>query len=111
MATPSVGEYLAIMREGLSGFCRDASEFVQSQGRVPKAGSQAATEQATCARPESIVTAQSLALTLLESSSEHVMAFVKTITNPVETIACWTCIRSMLESSALAAWLLDPSID
>jgi hypothetical protein len=111
MATPNVVEYLASMREGLTGFCDEASEFFQSQGMGPKPGSQAVTEQAACDRPESIVTAQSLGLTLLESSSEHVMQFVKTVTEPVQTIACWTCVRSMLESSALSAWLLDPGID
>ena len=36
---------------------------------------------------------------------------VKTITEPMEPIACWTCIRSMLEPCARAAWMLDPSID
>lgn len=39
------------------------------------------------------------------------MQFVKTVSDPVLTIACWTCVRSMLESSALSAWLLDPAID
>ena len=38
------------------------------------------------------------------------MAFVKTISEPALPIACWTCIRSMMEPCARAAWLLDPAI-
>ena len=30
---------------------------------------------------------------------------------PIEILASWTCVRSMLESCSLAAWLLDPTID
>ena len=48
---------------------------------------------------------------LIESGGEHMTAFVKTITNPVEPIACWTCVRAMLEPCARAAWLMDPAID
>lgn len=48
---------------------------------------------------------------LIESVGEHVTAFLKTITEPVESIACWTCVRSMLESSSIAAWLFEPDID
>jgi hypothetical protein len=68
-------------------------------------------EQSAYARPESIVTAWSIASLLLEVGAEHVSAFVKTITEPVEAIASWTCVRSMLESCALAAWVVDPAID
>ena len=38
-------------------------------------------------------------------------AVVKMLTEPMEPIACWTCIRDMLEPCARAAWLLDPAID
>jgi hypothetical protein len=33
------------------------------------------------------------------------------MTEPIESLACWTCVRSMLEVSAIAGWLLDPGID
>ena len=48
---------------------------------------------------------------LIESGGEHLNAFVRTITEPMLPIACWTCIRSMLEPCARAAWMLDPTID
>ncbi len=70
-----------------------------------------ASELASSARPESIVTACAIANQLIEYSGEHLTAFVKTITEPIEPLASWTCIRSMLESCAIAAWLLDPTIN
>ena len=51
-----------------------------------------------------------MATMLIELGGEHVTAFAKTITAPVEPIACLTCVRSTLESCALASWLLDPRI-
>lgn len=104
-------DYIERMREALVGFYRQAGDFLRSQGPLPTSTSQANQEMATAPRPESITTALGLATQLLEASSEHVTAFVKTVTEPVDTIACWTCVRSMLESSALAAWLMDPGID
>ena len=48
---------------------------------------------------------------LVESGGQHMTAFVKTITEPMEPIVSFTCIRSMLEPCARAAWLLDPAIN
>ena len=33
------------------------------------------------------------------------------VTEPVQPIACWTCIRTLLEACARAAWILDPTVD
>ena len=104
-------QYLPAMREALSGFYDEIRNFHTGQGLDPAPGSPAVSEQAAFPRPESLVTAWSIATQLIESSGEHVTAFVKMITAPMEPIACWTCVRSVLESSSLASWLLDPSID
>ena len=104
-------DYIAGMRETLSNFYGEAANYTKDQGLGPAPRSQAATEQATFPRSESLVTAQSLANQLIESGGEHLTAFVKTITEPTEPIACWTCVRSLLEPCALAAWLLEPGID
>ena len=58
-----------------------------------------------------MVTAWCQAAQLIELGGDHITAFVKTITEPMEAFACLTCIRSMLEPCALASWLLDPRID
>ena len=70
-----------------------------------------ANELPVSRRKEALVSAWSMAMTLIESGGEHMIAFVKAITEPMQPIACWTCIRSMLEPCARGAWLLDPAID
>ena len=108
---PIDNKYLVEMRDVLMLFSNEAGKFIQSHGSLPAAGSQAESEKATFARPESILTAWSLGSLLIEFGEEHLSAFIKTVTEPVEVIACWTCVRSMLESCALSVWFLDPSID
>jgi hypothetical protein len=51
------------------------------------------------------------ALTVIEIAADQLTAFAKTISAPYETIAPWTCIRSLLEATALAAWLAEPDVD
>ena len=104
-------DYLPAMREALSRFCNEVRSFHADHGNDLTPGSPAVNEYASSARPQSLVTAWCQAAQLIESGSEHVTAFVKTITEPMELIAYWTCVRSMLESCALASWLLDPRID
>lgn len=104
-------DYLATMRTTLSNFYGEVGSFTQDHGAELVPGSRAVAEQAGSPCPDSLVTAWGLASQLIESGGEHVTTFVKTITEPMEPIACWTCVRSMLEPCALAAWLLDPGID
>ena len=103
-------DYLPVMREALSRFCDEIKSFDADHGNDLTPGSPAVHEKAVSPRPESLVTAWCRAGVLIESGGEHVTAFVKTITEPMELIACWTCVRSMLEPCALASWLLDPRI-
>ncbi len=55
--------------------------------------------------------ARSISLLLIEAGGEHLPAFVKTLSEPMEPIARWPCIRSMHGPCAPASWLLDPAID
>lgn len=102
---------IAELRDELAHFRDAVAEFVNAEGVVPSQTSQASSEEASFIRPESVRTAQSQAYMLLEVSADQMTALIKTITEPVETIAPYTCVRSLLESAALAAWLLDPGID
>lgn len=111
-----VPDYVTSLREALSSFYDEVRKFNEDQGDGPAPSSQAANEQAEsqCPEsqcPESLVSAWAIATPLIESGGEHVTAFVKMITEPIEPIACWICVRSMLESCALASWLLDPGIN
>ena len=104
-------EFVTRLRTSLTRFHEEAATFMQSQENEPVAGSVAATERATYPRADSPLTVAAIASILIELVGEHVTAFVKMITEPVEPIACWTCVRSMLESSSIAAWLFEPGID
>ena len=103
--------HLSVMREALSRFCDEIRSFHADYGNGFSPGSQAVHEQAASPRPQSLVTAWGQAAQLIELGDDHITAFVKTITEPMEAFACLTCIRSMLEPCALASWLLDPRID
>ena len=102
--------HLPVMREALSRFYDEIRSFHADHGNDLTPGSQAVHEQAASPRPQSLVTAWCQAALLIELGGDHITAFVKTITEPMETFACLTCIRSMLEPCALASWLLDPRI-
>lgn len=98
------------LRNGLVRLDTEVSAFVESQGIDPVPGSQAATERANYPNPESLFTVSGICAILLESVSEHVSLLVRAMHEPITPFACWNCVRSMLESSAISAWLHDPKI-
>lgn len=104
-------EYVARLREALTSFYEDVGRVIQKHENQPSPGSIALIEHFSHPRSESIVSAWSIGGLLIEYGRDHLTAFVKLITEPVEAIASWTCVRSMLESCAVAAWVLDPDID
>ncbi len=89
----------------------ETATYVNSYENQPLQGSKAQLEIETSSRPESSVTAIVHGSYLLEVAADQLMAFVKVCTEPVETIAPWTCVRSMLEACAIGIWLVDPDID
>jgi hypothetical protein len=104
-------DYVAGVREALLTLHRGIETINRENGTEPAAESKASTEQADPTRGKHVVSAQSIGIQLLELGAEHLTAFVKTIGPPAETLACWTCVRSMLEPCALVGWLLDEKID
>ena len=78
-----VSDHLSVMRETLSRFCDEIRSFHADHGNDLAPGSPAVHEQAASPRPQSLVTAWSQSALLIELGSEHITAFVKTITEPV----------------------------
>src|SRR5689334_20745914 len=109
--TMTPNEAFLMLRAGLGRLDNEVTAFVQSQGLDPAPGSQAATERASYSRPESLYTVSAIGAMLLESVGEHVTVLVRAMTEPITPFACWTCVRSMLESASIAAWLFDPKAD
>ena len=104
-------ETFLMLRGGLSRLDNEVTAFTQSQAIDPSPGSQAADERARYSRPESLYTVSGIGVTLLDSVVEHVTLLVRAMTEPITTFACCTCVRSMLESASIAAWLFDPKVD
>ena len=107
-----------LMELTLSGLARpfrrlldDLSVYVNAQPEEPDPGSQLCLEARNAPREESLHTASSMASHLLESVGDHAALFCKSLEPPVAIIASCSCVRSMLEPSALIGWLLDPEID
>jgi hypothetical protein len=90
---------------------RDAvAAFFNDHLGKPFPNAPAETEAATVPYPGIIRNAYSQGSMQVGVAADHLMAFSKTMTEPVETIAPWACVRAVLEASALAAWFLDPKI-
>lgn len=86
-------------------------QFLNECGMHPSADSRAAAELRTYQRPESLETAYSQGSMLADAAADQLMAFTKTVSEPIQTIAPWTCVRAVVEAAALAAWLLDPAVE
>jgi hypothetical protein len=104
-------EHFENMRDALAQLRDRLAAYAQPYGSDPQPGSVGEAEIKKFSRPESVHTAQSQAWILVEVTSDQLTALVKTITEPVETVAPYTCVRSLLEGAALACWLFDPMID
>jgi hypothetical protein len=107
----STNEVFMTLRCALTRLDAETAAFVQSQSVDAAPESPAARERAVYPNAKSLDTVSALSSILLELISEHVSLLVKAMTEPIETLSCWTCVRSMLEASAIAGWLLDPGID
>jgi hypothetical protein len=86
------------------------ADFLNAQGLKPKTDSLAEKELQTFERPGSLLTAYSQGTSLIEVAADHLAAFTRTVTEPVQNIAPWTLARAVLESCALSCWLLDTKV-
>jgi hypothetical protein len=77
----------------------------------PAANSPADQEQKSFPRPGLVSDVHYRGILSMEAAGDHLVAFTTCIAEPSKTLAPATCIRGLLESCALAAWFLDPTID
>lgn len=104
-------EEVGKMRSGLEQLRHDLAQFLQASGYSPNRDSKAAKELAESSPSDFLHTVQCQGAFQNEIAADHLTAFLKTLAEPVETIAPWTCVRALLEMSALASWFLDSTID
>ncbi len=110
MTNPTLDEAIRMV-QALNSLHDDTGRFFNESGHQPSPNSQAALELRAFQRPESVITAFSQGAVLIEVAADQLMAFTKIVTQPAQAIAPWTCTRALIEASALAAWLLEPSLD
>lgn len=95
---------------GLKKLHGDLGKFVKSQSYSPGVGSKAACELAEKFGTEFLHAVQSKGGIQRENTADHVTALLKTLGEPIETVAPWTCVRAALEMSTLSSWFLEPNI-
>jgi len=98
------------MPSALIDLHRDTGSFFDRSGVNPVKGSLADVElRASDLRPYPEF-AYSQGQLLVEAAADHLVALTRVIIEPIQTIAPWTLLRGILESSALGVWLLEPCI-
>ena len=92
-------------------FHSDVGDYWNAQGDEPLPDTIGSKELASYKRIESVNLAYGQGNLLISVAGDHLVAFTRLVTEPVQTVAPWTCIRAVLESSAKSLWLLDPEIN
>lgn len=103
-------KYVTDVIDAFSGFLSGIRKLQPGLGSQPIEGSIADTERRGFPQPELLIDAYGIAGLMIESSADHIDTFVRTITGPIASFPGCTCVRSMLEPCALAAWLTEPDI-
>jgi hypothetical protein len=98
-------------REILLALYQDIRMIFKQFGYEQVAGSPADDENKLIGEPQGITGILSQVWILWEASSDHVLAAIKTLSEPVQTIAPFGCVRAAMEVAARSCWILDPSID
>ncbi len=87
------------------------AELYNPHDNQPAPGSIAFREWNSFQNQQLIIDVYYRALFSMESAADHLISFANLYVEPATTLAPWTCIRGLLESSAIGLWFLDPTID
>jgi hypothetical protein len=90
---------------------QESAEIYNRYDNNPLPGSPAYKELNSFQKDGPVKDAYIQANLLIEGVADHLVAFTRTLIEPIATLASWTCTRACLESAALASWLLSPNID
>lgn len=99
------------LRSRVGSFDNEVMGFIRGYEATPADDSIFSDARSRGLRVESLVTAWSVSLQLLELVSEHVSLFRASLDEPFAPMACGTCVRGLLEASAATCRLLDTSLD
>lgn len=106
-----LSELIRTIQHSLQYLHTETQQVYRSFGFNPLPDSLAAQELKRTPKAASILdTAFSQGAMLIEITGDQVVAFLKSLSNPVNAISPWVCARAALESSALGRWIMDTDI-
>jgi hypothetical protein len=104
-------EAIIKMIESVRSFVEKSAEIINKHPYQPLLNSRVLIEANKFANKELVEDVFSRATLCFENAADHLLAFTDTLQQPAKTLSPYTCLRSFLESCAIALWLLDLNID
>lgn len=104
-------ENVVNMISAVRGLIQGSAQIYNKYDNEPGPESIASQERDSFPNRELIKDVHYRGVLSMEAAADHLMVFADSLTEPAKTVAPWTCVRGLLESSALATWFLDPTID
>src|SRR5208337_3079984 len=85
-------------------------DYIAIYNNQPSIESRAITELGDSRYHKAIANAYSQSGVQLLMACDQLIALSRTFAEPMLTVAPWTCVRAILELTAVASWLVDPKI-
>lgn len=99
------------VRKTLVEFLNATASLHENRPLTPMPGSKMASDIASFGNELPFANAITIADLAFQYSHDHLSLFSRTLTADPDPFTCCTLIRSMLEPAAVAAWVVDPTID
>jgi hypothetical protein len=104
-------EHVLTMLDAVNRLFTETGRLFNQYENAPSSVSIAAQEQESFPKPELVRDVHYRGLMSMEAAADHLVSFADLLTEPSTTVAPWTCVRGLLESSAIGLWFLSPDID
>lgn len=83
---------MATIRDAIAYLHDETARLIAVERGLYVKASQADKEHSTYASPDAVFNAIGIAGQLIEAGDEHLSVFSKSLVQPIEITACWTCI-------------------
>ena len=105
------GGHVLAMANAINRLFSETGRLFTQYENEPLDGSIGAQERVDFPTPELVRDVHYRGVLSMESAADHLVSFADLLTEPAKTVAPWTCVRGVLESSAIGLWFLTPNID
>jgi hypothetical protein len=104
-------EHVLTMTDTINPLFNETGRLFNQYQNEPSAGSIAVREIASFPSSELVRDVHYRGVLSMEAAADHLVSFADLLMQPAKTVAPWTCVRGLLESSAIGIWFLSPDID